>query len=274
MSHTSNDEVSRAKIDLILRGELARAREEFYEACADLREHIEKSAGHTFPDPEELARLKGPLSEPLETYRSLLEGKKTAQERVGALEEERRELAWEHYLDRARGELEETQEELHREYHEKDLGYAFGLFKLLDMWQNTGRASIKLTEEQVDLIYDALAFEISLHLPLPWKLPREPYDLILGGDSVLRLMTEEEYDHSMRIERLKRVVERLSVMMLMEERIRDCQTWPCLFELDGYSLSAVSVALGIQELEHARGWPLLELNRATQKMVDDAITGI
>lgn len=168
---------------------------------------------------------------------------------------------------------EEARAKICTEYEEKDPGYAFGLFSLLHMWESTGRASLRLTRGQVNLIYDALAFVISSHLPLPFKPSREPYEVILGGDAVLRLMTDEDYDHSARIDHLKGVVECLSIMMLIEEQIKDCQTWPCAVELDGYSLTAVSSALTAQAvMEYLPGSPILELNRATKKLIDDTIT--
>lgn len=176
--------------------------------------------------------------------------------------------------EKLRRECEEAREERRREYEEKRPAYAFGLFELLDSWQSTGRATLRLTKEQVHLIYDAFALDISLHY-LPWlpsKLPPWPPELIgLAGDVVLRLMTDEDYDET-RIHMLKGLIERLSIMMRIEEQIRDCQTWPCVVEIDGYSLTAVSVALTMQQMEHLPGWPLLELNRATKKLVDDTIT--
>lgn len=168
---------------------------------------------------------------------------------------------------------EEWEKELRKEYEEKDPGYAFGLFSLLHYWQSTGRASLKLTKEQVDLIYDALALHISNFI-LPHTVAREPLEVVGGGDSVFRLMTDKGHDSSTRIALLKGVVERLSIMMLMEEQIADCQAWPCVVELDGFSLSAVSVALTVQQMERSRGWPLLEVNRATKKLVNDVISNM
>jgi len=171
-------------------------------------------------------------------------------------------------------EDEEARERLHREYEEKNPGCAFGLFRLLHYWQSTGKASLTLTREQVHLVYDAFALDISLHyLPrLPSKLPGRPHEVVgLVGDVVLRLMTDEDYDET-RMHMLEGVVERLSIMMVMEDQVRDCQAWLCVVHLDGYSLTAVSTALLIQQMEHSPGWPLLELNRATKKMVDDTIT--
>jgi len=175
-------------------------------------------------------------------------------------------------LDRASKELERVREKLRREYEENDPRYAFGLFGLLHMWQTTGRASLGLTKEQVTLVYDALALDIGLHYLPPFKPPREPYELILGADAVLRLMTDGDYDSSRRIDNLEAVLARLSIMMLMEEQIRDCKSWPCVVELDGYSLTVVSGALIVQQMEHSPGWPLLELNQTTKKLVDDTMT--
>lgn len=148
-----------------------------------------------------------------------------------------------------------------------------GLLELVYRRQRTGRASIKLTKEQAKLIYAALAFYTTYSLPLPVKVSLAPREVTLEGESVLRVMTNEGYDSSTRIAILRSMVEKLSIMMLIEEQIRDCQTWPCVVELDGYSWSAVSVALGgLEGRRHIDGGALLELNRATKKIVDDAIT--
>jgi len=174
--------------------------------------------------------------------------------------------------EKLRRKSEEMREGLRREYEAKDPGYAFGLFKLMHIWQTTGRASLKLTKEQVHVIYRALAFMISLHLPSTFKTLREPYEAILVGDAVLRLMTDKSRDASTRLASLTGVVENLSIMMLIEEQIHDCQTWPCVVELSGYGLTAVSSALaGQATIEYLPGSPILELSQATLKIVDDAI---